>query len=207
MRTPNDLVYGETNRYPIYINAAVRCIRYWLRIAQMDGFRLPYIAYRTLCELDSRGKKNWVSNVRLCLFENGFGHVWLNQGVGCDASFVSAFRQRLIDCRWQNWNQHICNSERFDIYRTFCVSHDVKPYLSMNLDRHMKYVTTKFRLGISDLTVHRYRYQNVNDDNLICPMCKKSKEDEVHFVLCCESLNDIREHFIHPKYYRNPLPV
>ena len=28
MRTPNDLVYGETNRYPLFVNSAVRCIRY-----------------------------------------------------------------------------------------------------------------------------------------------------------------------------------
>ena len=27
MRTPNDLVYGETNRYPLFVNSAVRCRR------------------------------------------------------------------------------------------------------------------------------------------------------------------------------------
>ena len=27
-RTPNDLVYGEVGRFPIQINASVRCIRY-----------------------------------------------------------------------------------------------------------------------------------------------------------------------------------
>ena len=31
MQTPNDLVYGETNRYPLFVNSAVRCIRYWLK--------------------------------------------------------------------------------------------------------------------------------------------------------------------------------
>ena len=28
MRTPNDLVYGETNRYPLFVNSAVRCVHY-----------------------------------------------------------------------------------------------------------------------------------------------------------------------------------
>ena len=32
-RTPNDLVYGEVGRFPIQINASVRCIRYWLKLA------------------------------------------------------------------------------------------------------------------------------------------------------------------------------
>ena len=30
MRIPNDLIYGETNRYPLFVNSAVRRIRYWL---------------------------------------------------------------------------------------------------------------------------------------------------------------------------------
>ena len=32
MKTPNDLVYGETDRFPITLNSAVRCIRCWLKL-------------------------------------------------------------------------------------------------------------------------------------------------------------------------------
>ncbi|WP_419612590.1 hypothetical protein, partial [Thiolapillus sp.] len=35
MRTPNDLVYGETDRFPITLNSAIRCIRYWLKLTCM----------------------------------------------------------------------------------------------------------------------------------------------------------------------------
>ena len=66
-RTPNDLVYGETNRYPIYIVSAVNSIRYWFRLLQMDENRIPWKAYSMLYELDARGKQNWVSRVRLCV--------------------------------------------------------------------------------------------------------------------------------------------
>ena len=41
MRTPNDLVYGETNRYPLFVNSAVRCIRYWLKLTRMEASKLP----------------------------------------------------------------------------------------------------------------------------------------------------------------------
>ena len=64
MRTPNDLIYDETNRYPLFVNSAIRCIRYWLNLTIMDVSRLPSKAYRMLRELDARGKRNWVSNVR-----------------------------------------------------------------------------------------------------------------------------------------------
>ena len=65
MRTPNDLVYGETHRYPLYVNSAVRCIRYWLKLTRMEESKLPNKAYRMLYILDELGKRNWASNVLL----------------------------------------------------------------------------------------------------------------------------------------------
>ena len=35
MRTLNDLVHGETDRFPITLNSAIRCIHYWLKITWM----------------------------------------------------------------------------------------------------------------------------------------------------------------------------
>ena len=204
IRTPNDLVYGETNRYPTYVNSTVSVIRYWIRLVEMKDHRLPYKAYFMLHNLDANGKNNWVTNVRCCLNKYGFGHVWLNQGVGCSKSFLSAFRQRLIDCNWQNWNEHISNSDRFSTYRSFCWIHDVKSYLLLDIDRHIKSITTKFRLGVSSLFVHYFRYRKFQDSDLICPLCKISKEDEVHFVLVCQALSHIREALIPLKYFEQP---
>jgi hypothetical protein len=76
MQTPNDLAYGETNRYPIYLNSAIRCISYWLKITQMEDSRLPRKAYKMLHDLDARGKTNWVSKLRVKLYDLGFGYVW-----------------------------------------------------------------------------------------------------------------------------------
>ena len=61
MRTPN----GETNRYPLFVNSAVRCIRYWLKLTRMEASKLPNKADRMLHVLDKQGKRNWASNVRL----------------------------------------------------------------------------------------------------------------------------------------------
>jgi hypothetical protein len=114
LKTPNDLVYGETARYPISLLSAVKYIRYWIKLTQMDSQRLPFKAYRMLLELDNRGKSNWVTNVRMKLFDYGFGFVWVNQGVDDVNTFVRIFRERLIECRWQDWNDHIQSSERFE---------------------------------------------------------------------------------------------
>ena len=40
-RTPSALVYGETGRYPLYVNTYTRCIKYWLNLVRMADNRLP----------------------------------------------------------------------------------------------------------------------------------------------------------------------
>ena len=37
MRTPNDLIYGEANMYPLYVNSTVRFIPYWLKLTRMEA--------------------------------------------------------------------------------------------------------------------------------------------------------------------------
>eukprot|EP00745_Piridium_sociabile_P015462 TRINITY_DN22952_c0_g1_i4.p1 TRINITY_DN22952_c0_g1~~TRINITY_DN22952_c0_g1_i4.p1 ORF type:complete len:307 (-),score=-7.22 TRINITY_DN22952_c0_g1_i4:6-854(-) len=203
MRTPNDLVYGETDRYPIYINSAIRCIRYWLKLLKMNSDRLPRKAYNMLYDLDKRGKTNWVSNVRICLCKNGLGYAWIYQSVGEENTFVRTLRQRLIDCRWQNWESHIQLSDRFDMYRHYSQTHLVKKYLCINIDSHLRFILTRFRLGISEIKTHALRYKHVDHAKLLCPMCNESEEDEIHFVLKCPVLTNLREKIIPKKYCAN----
>jgi hypothetical protein len=71
----------------------------------------------------------------------------------------------------------------------------------MPLNRHIKNIVVKFRFGISVLFVHSYRYKNLVNINLVCPLCRLDTEKEVHFLLYV-SLTDLREKLI-PEKYRN----
>ena len=83
LRVPNKFVYGELGRHPLYVNSAVRCIRYWLKLQTLDMSRIPKQAYVMLQNLDDKGKVCWVTHVKNTLFSLGFGFVWLQQSVGC----------------------------------------------------------------------------------------------------------------------------
>ena len=204
-KTPNDLVYCELRRYPITINMAINCIRYWIKLTQMEQHRLPKRAYNTLYRLDQRGKETWVTKVRLCLLQNGFGYAWINQGVGNIKLFLKTVKNRLVDCRWQNVYQHINTSERFLSYSLICEKYNVVPvYISSDVKRHLKNMMTKFRFGVSEINVHRQRYKTYNQSNFQCPFCKSLEENEVHFVLRCPLYNEARTQYIKPKYYRMP---
>ena len=79
---------------------------------------------------------------------------------------------------------HAETSDRYNVYRTFCTIHDMKMYLKMNSDRHLKFIMTRFQLDISDIAVHHYQCKIY----LICPLCRVAQETELHVVLCCPVL-------------------
>ena len=170
----------------------------------MEDHRLPHQAYKMLLNQANRGKTNWATKVRDLLTTYGFYYVWEFQSVGCAGSFIKIFKQRLIDCRWQNWNDHLNSSDRFMQYRKFKSLHCIEPYLLMNVDRFIRYSLTRFRFGVSRLTVHSLRYRRIDERELQCPMCKSDVESEVHFVFCCPAYEDLRHSLIHPKFYNNP---
>ena len=67
--TPNNMIYGDTARYPLYINAYVRAVRYWLKITRMNEKRLPYKAYLMSLHLDEQGKIfGWPKFAQHCLY-------------------------------------------------------------------------------------------------------------------------------------------
>ena len=44
-KTPNNMIYGETGRYPLLIDSTIRSLRYWLKITNMPLNRFPRQAY------------------------------------------------------------------------------------------------------------------------------------------------------------------
>ena len=63
MRTPNNMVNGELERFSIYINAEFRCVCYRQKWTRINIHRLPIKAHTILSHLDERGKTNWVSSM------------------------------------------------------------------------------------------------------------------------------------------------
>ena len=95
----------------------------------MDATRIPHQAYRMLVSLDSGGKCNLVTKLRLLLHETGFGYVWLTQGVGDEQHFIRIFRQRLTEINFQDWVAGLNARSRFEYYREFKTALNAETYL------------------------------------------------------------------------------
>ena len=115
----NMTLYADTGRLPLCITLKLRCVKYWLRLINMNDKRLSKQAYNRLYTLSEQGLNNWVTNVKHVLESNGFGIVWLFKGVGNESLFLNDFKIRLIDCYKQSWHAKISTSENFSTFYSF----------------------------------------------------------------------------------------
>ena len=139
-----------------------------------------------------KGQDTWVSKIRDLLCTNGFGIVWVCKEVGNEKAFLTLFRERLVDCFKQNWSSKMSSSNTFDHFHSFKSLIQREPFLANgNISRHFRNILVKFRLGVSKLNCHRYRFYK-NTNLLNCPFCGDLKEDEMHFLLVCNVYEDLR---------------
>ena len=119
-KSVNDCVaLGECGRFPLCIDHHVKCVKYWCKLLCMSEERYPRNCYIMLKRQDDIGRNNWVTSVKNLLYRYGFGFVWLSQEVGNVNEFILSFKQRLIDCKRQNWFENVNISARCDTYKHF----------------------------------------------------------------------------------------
>ena len=196
-RTPNVMVYGETGRYPLFVNIFVKSVKYWLRILKMPDHHFPYKSHKMLLYLHEQNRKTWASSVCFLLYKYIF-----NQGVGDEETFLNEFKNRLITEYKQEWSDSIATDERYLIYNTFKSSLTMSPFL-----HDLKHITARncllrIRLGVSQLRSHRLRFARNAEADLACPFCNHEIESENQFISSRPMYNDLRDKYIPRKYVR-----
>ena len=121
----------------------------------------------------------------------------MNNGVEHVKWFLRIFKQRLTDCWLQEWRGRIFESTRYTFYKQFKFDVCLESYLEKGLHSKMRICLTRFRLGISILKTHIYRYKpNVNPNDLLCPLCNDGVDDELHFFYDCIVNENLRRTFL-----------
>ena len=72
------------------------------------------------------------------------------------------------------------------------------------MNRFVKNALTRFRFGYTSVNINYRSYSTHNQPNVLCPLCKRFEENEIHFVLCCPALDDLRKRYIHSKHICSP---
>ena len=146
----------------------------------------------------------WASSVCCLLYKYGFNHVWENQGVGDEKTFLKEFKNRLITEYKQEWSDSIATNERYLMYNTFKSSLTMSSFLHDLKHIKARNCLLRIRLGVSQLRSHRLRFARNTEVDLACPFCNKEIESGIHFILSCPMYNDLRDKYIPRKYVRCP---
>ena len=205
IRTPNNLVYGETGRYPLRINAQLKSIKFWLRLLKMPTERIPRKTYNMLLALHENDKNTWVSSVCFLLYKYGFDEAWENQGVGNEKLFLNVLKTRLCDEFYSNWSNDMQTNERHTVYSSIKSRFGLAMYLNEIKHVQARNCLVRLRLGVSQILTHRLRFvKNLDEADMLCPLCGEARESEIHFLLVCPAYHDLREEYLSRKYYRMP---
>ena len=89
----NVTALGECGTLSLCCIYYVKCIKYWLKILNMDNRRYVKQCYYMLKGLDDVNRETWATKIRVFLFSYGFGTVWMQQGVGDTDLFISILTQ------------------------------------------------------------------------------------------------------------------
>ena len=111
-RTPNIMVYGESGRYPLYINAILRAVKYWFKVLRMEDDRFPRLVYLSMLNMES---KNWASKIKDILNKYDLSEVWTSQNADNEREVLKVLRERLIEEYTQQWWSMLNTSPRYSL--------------------------------------------------------------------------------------------
>lgn len=203
-KTPNTLVYGETGRYSLVIDAQMSTIKYWLKIIKLPESRLPkqilLLLHRSLEQIDRLGKVNWLVKIRNCLVDNGFQSAWESGHIENEILFLRDLKQKLIDNFARDWRLKLVTSDRFSTYRLFKLDFGQELYLNDITIKKFRDSLIRFRLGVNDLGVNKRFFNPLIAQNMNCPFCPNVLEDEVHFLFVCYKYENLRLKYLKDCY-------
>ena len=203
-RSTNAAVLGDCGRYPLWIESARRCLKYWFKILKMPNNRYVLKCYNMLKTMTNNCYGNWTNEVESMLSENGFRYVWLNQGVDNEKLFLVNFANRLKDRYLQEWYNTLETSNKLSVYNNIKSCYEKAAYISILRVRKFRHCYAQFRTGVHNLEIEKGRYTNTPRNERLCKVCSLNQvEDELHFVLVCPAYSDLRLQYIPSKYLIN----
>ena len=127
------MVYGETGRYPLIINAKVRCVCFWSKLLLDRKDKLLSTLYRILYSTQETEniQFKWLSHVKKIFDECGFSYIWSSQITINPEAIKVIIKQRLIDHVYQKMLSNMDISSRGRFYSSFKDNLQLEKYLTL----------------------------------------------------------------------------
>ena len=196
--TPTYMVYGETGCFPLNIQIKCKIVSFWTRILCSHQEKLSYVMYNCLFKKygENISISRWLHFIKNILDNCGLSNIWYSQSFPSTKCLTAHIKLILQDQYRQEWAASINNSSKGYIYR--CFKHDLtyETYLS-KLPQYYRRIFLEFKTTSHKLPVEKGRFSNLPREARTCDQCNNNKlGDEIHFLLGCPVLNQLREKYI-----------
>ena len=196
--TSNVAVRGDLGRHTVALKCKLKTVKYWFKLLAAEENSLLSACYKRLYRDCENNVTNWVTGIKKLLQENGFGSVWLEQGVENITHFMKDLETRLKDIEIQNWRREKQDVSKLRFYTMYKTVFAPEPYLYMNITKKFRNALARLRMSSHKLAIETGRHQNIAREDRLCIYCGKSKilvviECEYHFLLECHLYQDLRD--------------
>ena len=185
----------------MYVHYHHRAIKYWCKLLTTDENRYIRKCYKLLHQLDSSGRHNWASDLRILICSIGFGHVWYEQSIGDVKCFLSMVKQRLEDVSRQEWHakvEHYCpeylDYHPYPFYAPYIgivQSYKERRVFYLLRTRGLPIMNNLLRFGIT--------YNN------LCEKCSGTYvENEFHILFRCFAYSELRSYYLPESFTKSP---
>ena len=190
-------VLGECGRLPLSIQYQKRYIKYWLELLKMSENSLLNTCYKMQVSFDKTYQKGWVTDLKQLLFSNGFGHVWISQGVGNEELFLKVMVLQMTDIARQTWSNEISASSELSTCKEFKTLLNQEKYLQVINNYFIHKQLTRFRISNHQLLIEEGRHRGIDLVDRRCKFCGMNcVENEIHFLLVCPLYHNLRLKYI-----------
>ena len=171
MSTNDTALYGETGRFPLFLDRYIRITKYWLKIANSDYNNcIVKSVYLNLKEEIEKKENivNWVSKVKTFLQRTGFYCVWFFPDSVVLSKFVPILKIRVRDRYISEWNQNVSASSSLQFYKEIKPTIDMSIYLEKLTNVKHRRAIAKIRLSSHNLNMELGRHRQIERNNRKC---------------------------------------
>ncbi|XP_071104288.1 uncharacterized protein [Haliotis cracherodii] len=206
--TPDYMVYGELGRYPLSIFIKIRMISYWCKLTSSQT-SLSSVVYKLMFQMSISNPDYHFPLLKevKCILQNiGFNYIWLSQTFISAAWLKQNVKHVLIDNFLQKWRESKENSSKGYYYNMFKELPSLEPYL-LEVPTTLRISLARFRTANHRLPIETGRWYTIVREERKCTLCKNFICDEMHFLLECPKLSEVRNKFLLQYYCMYPSAV
>ena len=191
----------ELGRTPLRQTAQKQAVKNWDRIQRSNCNQMIKLSFA-----DAKTESlAWFVKITNCLAENGIRQVPDNLATPEIKDIDVKLYNRLTDIFYQESFTSIKKgNSKLRTYSLIKEGAGLENYLKMVHNHKLRSELTKLRLSNHQLMIEVGRHQKMPLENRSCPFCSEPVEDEIHFLVSCETYKDLRKPIIEKCFSLKP---